>query len=443
MKTENKSVVIIGGGLVGSLCACFLGKRGFNVKVYESRDDLRLVQQPGGRSINLALSHRGRAALRSLGLEDEILKQAVPMKGRFTHTLPNINKSIPYDEHNNQCIYSIGRTYLNCLLLTAAEKHPNVKCYFAYKLLDLNLNQNKCLLLNLKNNEKIEEISDLIIGADGAHSTVRGKLQQNFFNISQEYIDHGYLELTIPPENGEMLAPNHLHIWPRSQYMMIALPNIDKSWTVTLFIEFKQYENLKKQNQLLDFFKITFPDSVDLIGEKELANKLQNFKLSPMLTIKCDPYHHKDKLLIVGDAAHAMVPFYGQGMNAGFEDCLIFDDLLETYKSNFGLVLEEFSARRKADVHAMCDLAKYNFVEMRDLVARPSFQLRKKIDSYMYRLFPEFWIPLYNTISFSQKNYSWCLANKMWQDKVINHVLGFGTFILGSLILLLIFQIIN
>ncbi|XP_044756441.1 kynurenine 3-monooxygenase [Coccinella septempunctata] len=420
MCDNNKSVIIIGGGLVGALCACFLAKRGYNIEIYEVREDLRKCKLQRGRSINLALSHRGRRALRSVGLEEAVLKHAIPMKGRLLHNLPDELSSVLYDEHTNQCIYSVSRNLLNEILLSAAESYENVKLFFSCKLVEANLKEGHCLIQNLKTSESIRSKADLIIGADGAYSKMRSHLQKlPLFQYSQTYIEHGYLELCISSEKGHLMIPNHLHIWPRGEFMMIALPNKDNSWTVTLFMALKKFKMLDSREKLLKFFESTFPDSIDLIGKDDLVEQFFSSKPSHLISIKCSPYHFENRALIIGDAAHAMVPFYGQGMNCGFEDCTLLDQLLSEFDGNFEYVLEKFSERRKEDAFAICDLAMYNFKEMRDLVTKPSFRLRKALDNLLYKLFPNHWIPLYNSVSFSEIKYTDCLKNREWQNRVL------------------------
>ncbi|XP_045467971.1 kynurenine 3-monooxygenase [Harmonia axyridis] len=420
MCDNNKSVIIIGGGLVGALCACFLAKRGYHIEVYEVREDLRKCKLQRGRSINLALSHRGRRALRTVGLEEEVLKHAIPMKGRLLHNLPHELSSVPYDEQTNQCIYSVSRNLLNEVLLTAAEEYDNVTLTFSCKLVDANLKEGSCVIQNLKTNETIKAKADLIIGADGAYSKLRSQMQKlPLFQYSQTYIEHGYLELSISSKNGHMMIPNHLHIWPRGEFMMIALPNKDGSWTVTLFMALTRFKMLTGREELLKFFESTFPDAIELIGEEDLVEQFFSSPPSHLISIKCYPYHFENRALIIGDAAHAMVPFYGQGMNCGFQDCTLLDQLISQFDGNFDYVLQEFSERRKDDAFAICDLAMYNYKEMRDLVTKPSFRLRKALDNVLYSLFPKYWIPLYNSVSFSEIRYTECLKNREMQNWMI------------------------
>ncbi|KAK9884504.1 hypothetical protein WA026_007345 [Henosepilachna vigintioctopunctata] len=417
---------------VGSLCACFLAKRGYQIQVYEAREDLRKAKHQRGKSINLALSHRGRFALRSVGLEEKVLENAVPMEGRLLHSISNATKSIAYDKHTNQCIYSVSRNILNEILLTAAEKYPNVKLFFQCKLKDVFLKEGKCVIYDSKTKEILNIEADLIIGADGAFSRVRRCLQQTpLFHLNQSYIEHGYLELSVPSERGHLLVPNLLHIWPRGEFMMIALPNSDGSWTVTLFMSLEKFKEIDSKKKLKIFFEQHFPDAIDIIGKEALEREFLSSSPNYFISLKCNPYHFQDRALIIGDAAHAMVPFYGQGMNCGFEDCTVLDQLLEVHgKCSFDIVLEKFTQRRREDVHAICDLAMYNYIEMRDLVTRPTFHARKIIDDFLYKLLPTIWLPLYNSVSFTNTRYSVCMRNRQWQNKVLSIGLCILTVIL-------------
>ncbi|RZF41689.1 hypothetical protein LSTR_LSTR011624 [Laodelphax striatellus] len=423
-QSESLKIAVIGAGLVGSLSACMLGKRGFKVDVYEYRQDIRKSNLVKGRTINLALSHRGLKALEIVGLDNAVLcKHAIPMRGRMIHALDGDQKPIFYDALEKQCIYSVERKYLNELLISAAEKYENVTFHFEHKFIKLDSSTNNLEFENKKTGEILHTTADLIIGADGAFSAVRREImmKQPMFNFSQTYIEHGYLELCIPPTNDDKFAmlPNYLHIWPRSTFMMIALPNQDKSWTVSLFMPLPKFSDLDSPEKLLEFFEEYFPDALGLIGKEKIVKDYFATSSSHLVSIKCRPFHYKGKCVLMGDAAHAMVPFYGQGMNAGFEDCWILDQLFDQYSKNTDKILEEFSRQRCDDAAAICDLAMYNYIEMRDLVNKKSFLIRKKFDNILYKIFPSLWIPLYNSVTFSSMRYSHCIQNKKWQDKAL------------------------
>lgn len=426
LPAENLNVAVVGGGLVGSLLALYLGKKGHEVDLYEYREDIRTAELVVGRSINLALSARGRKALAEVGLEETLLNHGIPMKGRMLHDLKGNRKIVPYDANTNQCIYSVGRKHLNEVLLNAAEKYPNIHLHFNHKLQQANLDEGSLRFVDPLTKETTEKQADLVVGCDGAYSAVRKEvIKRPGYDFSQTYIEHGYLELCIPPtKDGEFAMPhNYLHIWPRGKFMMIALPNQDRTWTVTLFMPFTNFYSIKCESDLIGFFRQYFPDAIDLIGRERLIKDF--FKIAPqtLVMIKCKPYNVGGKALIIGDAAHAMVPFYGQGMNAGFEDCTVLSALFNKHGSNVDQILKEFSETRWEDAHAICDLAMYNYIEMRDLVTKRSYLLRKKLDELLFWLMPNTWVPLYNSVSFSHMRYSKCIANRAWQDKILTRVL--------------------
>ncbi|XP_074857485.1 kynurenine 3-monooxygenase isoform X1 [Carettochelys insculpta] len=441
---QKKKVAIVGGGLVGALNACFFAKRGFQVDMYEAREDIRVTRAARGRSINLALSHRGRQALKAVGLEEQIVARGIPMWARRIHTLSGKTYAIPYGTKSqvssSLClstpalyILSVDRANLNKELLTAAEKYPNTKLYFGHKLLHGHVDSGQ-LTLQRPDQTSTDVTCDLIVGCDGAFSTVRKQfMRQTRFNYSQEYIPHGYLELTIPPKDGEFAMKQHyLHIWPRNTFMMIALPNLDKSFTCTLFMPFEDFEQLTTGDQVLDFFQAYFPDSIPLIGEREL--KRDYFVLPPqaMISVKCSSYHIASRCVLMGDAAHAVVPFYGQGMNAGFEDCLVFDELMEQFHNDLSACLPEFSRLRVPDDHAISDLAMYNYTEMRAHVNSTWFLFCKYVDNFLHWLMPHRVIPLYTMVTFTRIRYHEALQRWKWQTKVINR----GLFIIGAAVVL-------
>lgn len=288
---------------------------------------------------------------------------------------------------------------------------------------------------SLHSNEFKEESTDLTVGCDGAFSVVRrNMLSKPGFDFSQTYIEHGYIELCIPAtDSGEFaMHENYLHIWPRGKFMMIALPNQDRSWTVTLFMPFENFQRLDTVDGLLEFFGAHFPDSIPLIGEKKLINDFFKAQPQALVSIKCRKYHISSKVLLMGDAAHAMVPFYGQGMNAGFEDCTLLSNILATRGDDIRGALEEFTETRWENAHSICDLAMYNYTEMRDLVNRKSYRLRKLLDDFLFRMLPETWIPLYNSVSFSHMPYKQCIENRKWQDNVLHRGITFiGITVIG------------
>ncbi|CAG5012085.1 unnamed protein product [Parnassius apollo] len=434
-------IIIVGGGLVGSLEALLLAKRGHRVRLYEYREDIRRTPHVRGRSINLSLSVRGRKALQSVGLEQHMIRDhGIPMVGRYIHKFDGSTYVIPYDARTNQCIYSVGRNYLNSLLLKESEKYGNVEKYFNHKLINADLQKGSLTFLKTQNKETVDVNADLIIGADGAYSAVRkAMMKQPLFDYSQKYIEHGYMELCIPPgEDGEFQMPStYLHIWPRGNFMLIALPNQDRTWTVTLFMPFAMFNEINTDEKVLAFFGKYFADAIPLIGKKKLVEDFLGGSALPLVSVKCRPYNVKDKALLIGDAAHAVVPFYGQGMNSGFEDCTILDELFQKHNDDIAKILAEFSDTRWKDVFAISDLAMYNYIEMRDLVTRPSYLLRKSIDDFLFWLIPDLWVPLYNSVSFTNMPYSECVRNRQWQNKIFQIIIIFvGLWTFGGILYL-------
>ncbi|MBT31475.1 MAG: kynurenine 3-monooxygenase [Thalassobius sp.] len=423
--TETKKITINGAGLVGSLLSVLLAKKGYNVDVYDMRPDPREKPFAGGRSINLALSNRGWKALEKAGIADKIKEQAIPMKGRMMHSVDNNLTFQPYGQ-TGQEIFSVSRSGLNETLITASAQLLHVNFFFNQKCTEVNLDTHSLSFKEYTSGELTEKQYDYLIGTDGAFSAVRNAMQKaNRFNYAQEFVKHGYKELHIKPtaSNDFALEPNALHIWPRKQFMLIALPNADKSFTATLFLAFEgehSFENLKTENQIEDFFKNFFPDTLDLLPD--LTQQFLENPTGSLVTIKCEPWNNGNTL-IMGDAAHAIVPFYGQGMNAGFEDCSILDDLLENENHSLETVFDIFQKSRKKDADAIANLALQNFIEMRDLVADPEFLLRKKIEAKLHKEFPEKWIPLYTMVTFSHTPYAEALAIGNKQKAIMDEVM--------------------
>ncbi len=412
---------IVGGGLVGSLLAIYLARRGYRVSVFERRPDMRKHLIEGGRSINLALSNRGIRALNEVGLADMLKKNAIPMHGRMIHDDKQVFQ--PYGK-DGQYINSVSRGGLNAVLLTEAER-AGAEFFFEHRCLHVDFQKTE---LTLQHHQAVQyKTFDVIIGADGAFSAVRLAMQQtDRFELHQSYIEHGYKELRIPPsDRGDFqLEPNALHIWPRKSFMLIALPNPDKSFTCTLFLPFEgaeSFKKLKKPDDVKAFFSLHFPDAVPLMPA--LAEDFRDNPTGSLVTIQCFPWHRHNTLLI-GDAAHAIVPFYGQGMNAGFEDCRILNSLLDQYDDNWKYVIPEFEKLRKPNADAIARLALDNFVEMRDLVADDEFLLRKKIEARLHDLYPDRWIPLYTMVTFCDDlPYAYALETGRKQQVIMDEVM--------------------
>lgn len=417
----QKNIIIIGAGLVGSLLGIYLAKRGHRVKIYERRPDMRREKIVAGRSINLALSDRGIKALREVGIADDVLKIAIPMHGRFIHHLDSSTALQPYGKEG-QFINSVSRGELNKKLMDLAGQH-GVEIAFNEKCVSINWRLNEVTL------DSGTVAADVIFGADGAYSAARLQhmLQHDKFEYHQYYIDCGYKELSIPPgPGGAFLMEKHaLHIWPRRDYMLIALPNLDGSFTCTLFFPFAgplSFEKLDTPEKVQQFFTTNFPDIMPLIPD--VVEQFFRNPTSSLVTVKCHPWIREDKFALIGDAAHAIVPFFGQGMNAGFEDCSVLNGLLEKYGEDWKTVLEEFQRLRKPDADAIADLAVNNFTEMRDRVADPAFILQKKIEARLHDKYPDRWIPAYSQVTFSPHiRYSEALRNSQRQEAIMQEVM--------------------
>lgn len=424
----SKQITIIGAGLVGSLLSIYLSKRGYKVTVYERRPDMRKETMSAGRSINLALSDRGLLALEKVGLAEEIKKICIPMHGRFIHNQDGSTAYQPYGKEG-QYINSVSRATLNMKLMDLAEE-SGVSIHFNEKLENINWKSDTISFENTNGKQLPTSKADIIFGADGAFSAARlqHQLQHDKFDYQQYYIDCGYKELTIPPTvHGEFALKevNALHIWPRKDYMLIALPNLDKSFTCTLFFPFEgeaSFSKLDTEEKVKAFFGKTFPDAVPLMPD--YINEFFTNPTSSLVTVKCFPWVREDKFALIGDAAHAVVPFFGQGMNCGFEDCRILDELIEKNGENWKTILLQYQTLRKPDADAIADLAVNNFIEMRERTADPKFLLQKKIEAKLHEKYPDKWIPAYSQVTFSpQIRYSEALARGNKQEAIMQEVM--------------------
>ena len=422
----KEKVIITGAGLVGSLWAILLAKRGYQVDVYERRGDMRTAEFVGGRSINLAMSNRGWRAMEKAGIKENIRSVAIPMAGRMMHSVEGELTFQPYGK-DDEAIYSVSRGGLNIELMKLADGFENVTFHFNEKCTGVDLKNN---IIGFQNAEGIKttKYADLIFGADGAFSAVRSSFQKTpRFNYSQQYLDHGYKELRIPPasDGKHLIEKNALHIWPRGQFMLIALPNLDGSFTCTLFLPFEgkeSFSNLKTSEQILSFFNKYFPDTIPLIPN--LVDDFNENPTSALVTISCYPWQYNHKTLLIGDASHAIVPFYGQGMNSGFEDCSILDELMDKHEENWTSIIDEFNSSRPTDANAIAELALRNFIEMRDLVGDPKFLLRKKIEKHLHQKFPDQFLPLYSMVTFSHIPYDKALQEGYSQDKLFEKIMA-------------------
>ncbi len=421
-----KNVAVVGAGLVGSLQAILMAQKGYNVSVFERREDLRKAKLISGKSINLALSDRGWKALELAGIADDIRAISIPMHSRCMHALDGSLSYQPYGKEG-QAIYSVSRGGLNQKLMNLADNYPNIEYFFDRKCQDLELASNTLTFNNTKEKSTENYAFDRIFATDGAFSAVRIRMQKStLFDYSQKYLDHGYKELVIPAneDGSHKLDKNCLHIWPRGEFMMIALANLDGSFTCTLFFPMKgetSFETLKTREQVGDFFEKTFPDAVSMMPT--LLDDYFDNPTSSLIMVRCTPWNYQDKVLLLGDSAHAIVPFYGQGMNCGFEDCTVFDEMYKEANGNWDGLLDRFSVQRVPDGNAILDLALANYVEMRDLTADPDFLLRKKIEAKFSDLYPEKWMPLYSQVTFSNIRYSDALKNGQYQQTIMDQVM--------------------
>ncbi len=425
----KRSVTISGAGLVGSLLAVLLRQRGHEVDVYERRPDMRKEAIGAGRSINMAISTRGWRGLEIAGLREKIEEIAIPMYGRYLHQADGSTAFQQYGK-NKEAIYSISRGELNKQLMTAAEAQ-GATIHFNHRCNKVDVAANRLHLQDESGNEFTVE-ADLLFGADGAFSALRNSyVHMDRVNAKQFYIGHGYKELRIPPapNGGWLIEKNALHIWPRRNFMLIALPNTDGSFTCTLFFPFEgdpSFESLNSEEKVAAFFKEHFPDAYQLMPT--LTEDFFNNPTSSLITTHIEPWYFQDKSALIGDAAHAIVPFYGQGMNAGFEDCTVLSGLIDKNGEDWGTIFKEYNQKRKANGDAVAELALLNFIEMRDKVADPQFLSRKKIEQELGRRYPEKFTSIYEMVSFSHTPYSTAIRSIRAQDELLEKIMAAGDF---------------
>lgn len=431
----DRHVIIVGGGLAGALMAVYLARQGYPVDVYERRPDPRTGTADRGRSINLAISTRGIQALRDVGLDHTCLADAIPMRGRCIHSLTGRTAFQPYGTRPEHAIHSISRAALNARLLTAAESFPNVRIHFSMRCTRVDLDGPTARFEHTPDGTTTDASAHLLIGADGAFSAVRRALQKcDRVNFSQQYLEHGYKELTIPPApNGDFaLLPNALHIWPRRRFMMIALPNPDRTFTCTLFLPFEgpdSFAELDDEQAVVRFFRRWFPDALPLMPD--LPADFAANPVGSLVTIRCGPWYWRDRVVLIGDAAHAVVPFYGQGMNAAFEDCRVLMACLRRFADDPARALADYYRARKPNTDILADLAIGNFIEMRDHTGKVGFRIRKRTERILHRLFPRWYLPLYSMVTFSLIPYSQAVArarrqSRLWRTAAALAALGAG-----------------
>lgn len=409
MTTQGNCIAVVGAGLAGSLLSIYLAKRGYQVRLYEKRPDMRRVAIPAGRSINLALANRGIHALAEVGLMDEVDKLLIPMRGRMVHDETGHSELQPYGQRPEEVIYSVSRSGLTSLLMDEAQATGKAELFFDQSCEGVNLDDH---LLTFHNETKQATHTvpfDLVIGCDGFNSRIRGAvLEATSGECSQEPLEHSYKELTIPPgeNNTFQIEENALHVWPRGGFMLIALPNLDGGFTVTLFLPNKgeeSFASLTDENALYAFFNKRFPDALPLMPT--LSEDFFNNPTGSLSTIRTRPWHYRGEALILGDAAHAIVPFHGQGMNCAFEDCSALIECLDRWGEDWGTVFPEFEALRRPNADAIADLSLENYIEMRSAVRDPKFQLKKELAWRLEDRHPEIFIPRYSMVMFHRTPY--------------------------------------
>ena len=423
----EKNVTIIGAGLVGSLWAVYLSRAGYKVTIYERRSDIRKAEISAGKSINLALSVRGWKALDAVGVGDAVREIAISMSGRVMHDTSGQLTYQPYGKEG-EAIYSVSRGKINATMMDIAEKHGNATIHYNHECQRVDFENSIAFIRNTDTGEELKVKSDLIFAADGAFSAIRYNSMQKLprFNYSQHFIEDGYREVLLPAnEDGSYkMDKNALHIWPRGRFMMIALANEDGSFTCTLFMPHENhkyaFDKLNSKDDVDQFFKDVFPDFYEMMPS--VGEAWQDHPLSSLAIIRCYPWTH-GKVALMGDSAHATVPFYGQGMNSGFEDCTVLNDLMNKHNEDWEAVFKEYNETRKKDGDALQDLSLDNYYEMRDHVADERFLLRKKIEAKYTKLYPNKWLPLYSQVTFSNIPYHVAYNQGKIQDSIMEEVM--------------------
>lgn len=420
---KSLKIAVVGSGLVGTLLAIYLKKSGHTVHVFDRSPDIRKIQF-SGRSINLVMSDRGWKALRDIGLDEEIKKIGIPVDKRAIHTGEKLNYQ--YYGKDGEAIFSLSRGLLNRKMIDLAEE-AGVEFFFDHKVWDVSLSEASLHIGETERGEWEELKYDKVFGADGAFSRVRHRMQrQSMFNYSQEFLKIGYKELHIPAnaDGTHKLDKNSLHIWPRGEFMLMALANPEGSFTCTLFMPHEgknSFEDVKDKETLVDFFANHFPDTKEVI-----PNLVEDFFKNPtsyLVTMKCFPWTFGDKVALIGDACHAIVPFYGHGMNAGFEDITVLSEIMAKHGDDWETIFKEYEESRKPNTDAIAELSYRNFMEMSSKTADEKFLLQKKIEKHFSEKYPDKWMPLYSRVTFSSHPYSEALAMGDFQDGIMKQVL--------------------
>lgn len=425
--SKENPVILQGAGLAGSLMSAYLAQRGIPVEVYERRPDMRRTEIAAGRSINLALSVRGLTALQEVGIEEEIKKICIPMRGRMMHARDGALTFQSYSKDGKTAINSVSRGELNMRLMDIADAHGNVNLHFEQRCLNVDARSGLIQMRDESSGNEYELQGQTVIGADGAFSGVRnGLVKTPRFNYSQSFLTHGYKELSIPPAEGGgwRMEKNALHIWPRGEYMLIALPNLDGSFTVTLFFPYEgedSFASLQSEEDILEFFNREFGDAVPLMPE--LLKDYQENPVGDLVTVRCDPWSYKDKVALVGDAAHAIVPFFGQGMNAAFEDCTELNACIGEFGSEgWESVFQHYQQRRIKNAEAIADMAIENYIEMRNKVGDERWLFRKEIEHLLEQKYPQKYISRYEMVSFTRTPYADAYRKGEINEKILHRL---------------------
>ena len=426
MALADSPVNIIGAGLAGSLLAVYLARRGIEVHLFERRADMRNTPIPAGRSINLALANRGLAALQQVGLDDDVQPLLTPMRGRMMHDLQGELLLQPYGQRPDEVIYSVSRAHLNILLLNAADAHEHVRVHFEHRVEQVDFDTGAIRVLDKRSGEHRDFTRGPTICAGGATSRIRRQMMaREGFEASVDYLEHDYKELTLPasPQGAHQIASDALHIWPRGSHMLIALPNLDGSFTVTLFMPRQGkpgFDRLNTSAKVRDFFACEFADIVPLIPA--LEQEFSNNPAGQMQTVLAFPWHVGGNALLFGDAAHGIVPFHGQGMNAAFEDCRELDACLTHPTDTWESVFSRFQSARKPNTDAIAQMALENYIEMRDSVRDPGFHLRKQVAWELERRHPTRFVPRYTMVSFRHIPYAQALHRGEIQTRILRQL---------------------
>jgi kynurenine 3-monooxygenase len=432
---------IVGAGLAGTLMACYLARRGHRVDLYEKRADPRQHEQDRGRSINLALSVRGIHALKEVGVAEVVVRSSILMRGRMIHSLSGSLTFQPYGKDDSEALHSVSRAGLNRLLVEAAAQYGTVRQFFGRKCTGADVQTGALEFVDEANS--VSHVSArCVIGADGAFSAVRAALQKlERFNYQQDFLTHGYKELTIPagPDGKHRMEKHALHIWPRGSFMMIALPNTDGSFTCTLFWPFEgpnSFEALTSDSAVTAYFRNQFPDAVPLLPG--LANEFLHNPTGSLVTIRCQPWHAGGRVVLLGDACHAVVPFLGQGMNAAFEDCTVLSRCLAEHGKNLETAFQAYETARKQHTDTLADLCIDNFLEMRDRVGSRAFIVKKKLAVLLHKLFPRWYLPLYTMIEFTRIPYADALRRARRQNQIVGVIVVLLVVLLAGAAMMLL-----